>query len=78
MCDMESWYDDNPICFTTERDLRTWLDALMGQNATPELVDAAHETIHHDRNRPPYGTDWSRFLESYSVDDLFQLGVDND
>lgn len=50
---------------STRWDLRNWIDdGALGDYATPQQVDAVTDAIVNAAVHPPYGTDWSIYLET--------------
>lgn len=54
------------IIITTDRDLRTYVDSHYG--LTSDEVDTATAVIARHSDRPAYGSDWSAFLDSMTLD----------
>jgi hypothetical protein len=54
--------------FTTVNDLRNWVGASMGPDATDDQVVAVTKWIQNDTNRPDWGlADWSEYLDGLDL-----------
>jgi hypothetical protein len=63
--------ETTPVYFTTELDLRAWVDSAMGCEATPELVDAATDGLRPDG--PSFSDDWGPYLDGIAIEDLYRI-----